>query len=56
MNAGDVPFKTPDGPDAPAEAREFCRSRGLTSDQVKIVRRNGVVEVVVKIKCKLEQK
>jgi hypothetical protein len=56
MIAGDVPFKTPDGPDAANEAREFCRSRGLTSEQVKIVRRGGVVEVVVKIQCRMEQK
>ena len=54
MNPGFVPFRTDDGPNAADEARSFCKSRGLTSEQVKIVRRDGAVEVEVKIKCRIE--
>ena len=54
MNPGFVPFWTDDGPDAPAQARDFCKTRGLTSDQVKIVRRNGRVEIEVKIQCQIK--
>ena len=38
MKPGDVIYWTDDAPDAPDKARAFCKSRGLTSDQVKIVR------------------
>ena len=54
MKPGFVPFRTDDGPTAADEAREFCQTRGLTSDQVKIVRRNGNVEIEVKITCQLK--
>ena len=53
MKVGFVPFSTDDGPNAPGEAREFCQTRGLTSDQVKIVRRNGRVEIEVKRECQI---
>ena len=53
MKPGFVPFRTDDGPNAATEAREFCRTRGLTSDQVKIVRRNGRVEIEVKKSCQI---
>ena len=53
MNPGFVPFFTDDGPDAADQARDFCKTRGLTSDQVKIVGRNGRVEIEVKIKCQI---
>ena len=53
MKVGFVPFSTDDGPNAPTEAREFCQTRGLTSDQVKIVRRNGRVEIEVKRECQI---
>ena len=53
MKPGFVPFKTDDGPNAAGEARDFCQTRGLTSDQVKIVRRNGRVEIEVKKSCQI---
>jgi hypothetical protein len=53
MKVGFVPFWTDDGPNAPGDARDFCTTRGLTSDQVKIVRRNGRVEIVVKKQCQI---
>lgn len=48
MKPGDEPFATPDAPDAVDRAKEFCKSRKLTADDVKIVRRDGMVRVVVK--------
>ena len=54
MKPGFVPFSTDDGPNAATEAREFCQTRGLTSDQVKILKRNGNVEIEVKITCQLK--
>jgi hypothetical protein len=54
MKVGFIPFRTDDGPNAATEAREFCKTRGLTSDQVKIVRRNGRVEIEVKRECQIE--
>ena len=51
MSPGFIPYRTDDGPNAADDAREFCKTRGLSSDQVKIVRRNGRVEVEVKIEC-----
>ena len=53
MKVGFVPFWTEDGPNAATEARDFCKARGLTSDQVKIVRRNGRVEIEVKRECQI---
>ena len=53
MKPGFIPFWTDDGPNAATEAREFCQTRGLTSDQVKIVRRNGRVEIEVKLPCQI---
>lgn len=54
MKPGFVPFWTDDTPTAPDEARAFCKSRGLTPDQVKIVRRDGAVMVEVKKTCQLK--
>ena len=56
MKVGFIPFWTDDGPNAAADALEFCQQRGLTSDQVKIVRRNGRVEIEVKRECQIELK
>ena len=53
MPPGFVPYWTPDTPDAPDKAKEFCRTRGLTPNDVKIVRKDGKVKVVVKRACKL---
>ena len=53
MPPGFVPFWISDGPDAAEQAKEFCRSRGLGSNYVKIVREDGAVKVVVKKECKL---
>lgn len=49
MKEGDQPFWCPvSEPDAVDRAKEFCRSRKLTPDDVKIVKRDGHVRVVVK--------
>lgn len=48
MKPGDIPFKTPDVPEAADMAKDFCRTRGLTPADVKICRRNGEVMVEVK--------
>lgn len=53
MPPGFVPFWISDGPDAAEQAKEFCRTRGLGSSDVKIVREDGAVKVVVKRECKL---
>ena len=48
MKQGFIPFRTPDTPDAADRAKEFCRARGLTPNDVKIVRRGNEVMVEVK--------
>lgn len=48
-----IPWRTPDAGDAADRAKEFCRTRGLTPADVKIVRRDGEVMVVVKRECKI---
>lgn len=53
-------YWTPDAPDAPDKARAFCKSRGVTSEQVKIVRGmhggKRMVMVKVKVPCSLKVK
>lgn len=57
---GDVIFWTDDAPDGPDIARAWCKSRGLTSDDVKLVKRDAptlgrkMVMVEVKQPCKLK--
>ena len=56
LKLGFEPFKTPDADDAADMAKEFCLTRGLTPKDVKIVRRDGYVRVVVireGAKCKV---
>lgn len=48
MKPGFIPFRTPDADDAAERAKEFCKTRGLSPADVKIVRRNGEVMVEVK--------
>lgn len=36
------------------EAREFCRTRGLTAETARIVKRNDRIEVEIKAPCKLK--
>lgn len=48
VKVGDEPFSIPDAQDAADRAKAFCISRGLTSNDVKIVRADGKVKVVVK--------
>lgn len=50
MNPGDIPYKTPDDDEAVERAKEFCRTRALTPNDVKIQRNDGFVSVVVKRK------
>lgn len=47
MKPGDEPFKIPDSDDAAERAKAFCKSRGLTPRDCKIVRRDGHVRVVI---------
>jgi len=47
MNVGFEPFQTPDAEDAAEQAKSFCKSRGLTPRDCKIVRRDGRVMVVI---------
>ncbi len=54
IRPGTVIYQTPDSDEAPALAREFCRTRGLTSDDAKIIRRNGMIMVEVKRPCQLK--
>jgi len=42
-----------DTTDAPARAREFCKSRGLTAETARIVKRGDRIEVEIKKPCKL---
>jgi len=53
MKPGFIPWRTPDAPDAADRAKEFCSTRGLTPSEVKIVRRDGEVMVVIIKGCKL---
>lgn len=54
MTPGFIPFWTTDSDTAADDARAFCRSRGLSSDDARIVRReiNGEVRICVEIKRK----
>jgi len=47
LTPGDEPFRTPDDEGAAERAKAFCKSRGLTPKDVKIVRRDGYVRVIV---------
>ena len=55
-----VLYWTEDAPGAPDKARAFCQSRGVTSDQVKIVRAmhgdRKMVMVKVRVPCRLRVK
>ena len=52
-----VLYWTEDAPDAPDKARAFCQSRGVNSEQVKIVRAmhgdRKMVMVKVRAPCRL---
>ena len=48
MRIGDIPYHTPFDDGAADRAREFCRTRKLTADDVKITNKDGMVSVVVK--------
>ena len=48
MKSGFIPFRTPDTPDAADQAKEYCKSRGLTAADVQICRRDRCVLVEVK--------
>ena len=47
MQVGFEPYKIPDDDTAAERAKEFCKVRKLTPKDVKIVRRDGFVRVVV---------
>lgn len=53
MQPGFEPYVTPDDDKAADRAKEFCKTRGLTPNDVKIVRRDGHVRIVVKKECKI---
>ena len=46
--AGQVMFAAPDDEAAPDEAREYCRTMGLTMNDAVIKQSNGQVLVVLK--------
>ena len=56
IKEGDVLFWTPDAPDAADKARAFTRSRGLTADDVKLVKRThegrAMVMVIARDGCR----
>ena len=54
IRPGTVVHQIPDSDDAPALAREFCRTRKLTPEDAKIIRRNGMVMVEIKRPCLLK--
>ena len=56
MKPGSIPFSIDDEEGATDRAREFCKTRGLTTAQARIVRRRGQIQVEVKIKCALKIK
>jgi len=53
IRPGTVVHQIPDSDEAPALAREFCRTRKLTPEDAKIIRRNGMVMVEIKRPCLL---
>ena len=54
MQPGTIPYFITDGDDAIDRAKEFCRTRGLTPEFARIVKRNGAVMVEIKKACKLK--
>ena len=52
MNPGAIPFWTPETDTAADAARDFCKSRGLSSDDARIIRREikGEMRICVEIK------
>lgn len=54
LKPGDVVYWTPADSGAADRAREFCRTRGLTGETARIVKREGRVEVEIKKPCKLK--
>jgi hypothetical protein len=52
MTPGFIPFWIPDSDTAPDEARAFCKSRGLSSEEARIIRRTiyGETRICVEIK------
>lgn len=54
MQPGFEPYVTPDDDKAADRAKEFCKTRGLTPNDVKIVRRDGHVRIVVKKECEIK--
>jgi len=58
MKPGDVIYWTDDAPEGPDQARAFCKSRGLTSEDVRLVKRTHgdrkMIMVEVRRPCKLK--
>ena len=54
IRPGTVVHQIPDSDEAAALAREFCRTRKLTPEDAKIIRRNGMVMVEIKRPCLLK--
>jgi hypothetical protein len=51
VKPGSVPFSIDDSATAAEQARAFCVSRGLSVADVKIVRRDGKIEVEARREC-----
>lgn len=62
MKPGDVIYWTDDTPQGPDLARAWCKTRGLSADDVRLVKRQApilgrkMVMVEVKRECKLRVK
>jgi hypothetical protein len=51
MQPGDIIFQAPDGAKTVERAREFCKVRRLGADDVRLVKKDGSVMVIVKREC-----
>jgi len=52
MNPGFIPFWTPETDTAADQARDFCKSRGLSSDDARIIRREVYRETRICVEIK----
>ena len=51
MQTGEIIYKTPAREDAVNSARKFCKVRKLGPDDVRLVKREGQIMVIVKREC-----
>jgi hypothetical protein len=51
MQPGEIIFKAHDAPDTVDRARDFCKARRLGADDVRLVKKEGYIMVIVKREC-----